>query len=266
MAAPTTLEKLFGLAGQTALVTGASGGIGRALAVGLAGAGAVVGVHGRQVTELEATRTAIEAAGGRAVVLPAELADVDACRRLIAQAHEALGRLDVLVNCAGMNRRKPIGEVTEDDFDTIVNVNLRSLFFLSQAAHPLMRAQGGGKIIQIASLTSTHALGTTAVYGATKGAVAQLTKTMAVEWAKDNIQVNALAPGFVLTPLTAGPLWGDETRRAWLLGRCPMRRPAEPEEMVATCLLLAGPGSSYLTGQLITVDGGVLAGGSWEPD
>lgn len=258
------LEAMFSLKGRTALVTGASGGIGRALAVGLAQAGAVVGVHGRKVEELEETRRQIEQVGGKAVLLPAELADVDACRKLIVDAHAALGRLDVLVNCAGMNRRKPVAQVTQDDFDTIVNVNLRSLYFLSQAAQPIMKEQGGGKIIQVASLTSSTALASTSVYGATKAAVAQLTKTMAVEWAKDNIQVNALAPGFILTALTEKPLWGDQKKRTWMLGRIPAKRPGKPEEMVATVLLMAGAGSSYLTGQMITVDGGALAGGSWD--
>lgn len=259
------IEELFGLEGRTALVTGASGGIGRALAIGLAGAGVVVGVHGRQQGELDETRRLIEQAGGRALVFPADLSDVAACRKLIADAHLALGgRLDILVNCAGMNRRKPIEQVTEDDYDTIMAVNLRSLYFLSQAAYPLMKSQGGGKIIQVASLTSFIALGTTSVYGATKAAVAQLAKTQAVEWAKDNIQVNCLAPGFIRTPLTDKSLWQDEPKRRWLLGRIPMRRPGEPNEMVAAVLLMAGPGSSYLTGQTIAVDGGVLAGGSWE--
>ena len=256
--------KYFTLEGRSALVTGASGGIGRALAVGLAGAGAAVAVHGRSVGQLEETSRLIEAQGGRAVALTAELNDHNQCNRLIGEAHRALGHLDILVNCAGMNRRKLITAVSEDDFDTIVNVNLRSLYFLSQAAHPIMKAHGRGKIIHIASLTSAIALGGTSVYGLTKAAVSQLAKTQAVEWAKDNIQVNCLAPGFVVTPLTEESLWGDEAKRKWLLGRIPAKRPGTPDDMVATLLLLTGAGSAYLTGQTITVDGGVLAGGSWE--
>jgi len=258
------LEALFSLENRAALVTGASGGIGRALAVGLAGAGAVVGLHGRSTEELAATLRLVEAAGGQGHVLPAELTDLDACRELVARAASAMGRLDILVNCAGMNRRKPIADVAADDFETIVKVNLRAPYFLSQAAHPIMRRQGGGRIIHVASLTSAMALGTTSVYGMTKAALAQLAKTQAVEWARDNIQVNALAPGFMVTPLTERSLWGDARKRAWLLARIPAGRPGRPEELVATALLLAGPGSAYLSGQMIAVDGGVLAGGSWE--
>ena len=258
------LKEMFGLEGRAALVTGASGGIGRELALGLAAAGAVVGISGHSREQLEQTRLAIEAAGGRAVSLPAELGGVQSCLKLVSGAKAALGRLDVLVNCAGMNRRKAIEQVTEEDFETIVNVNVRAVYFLSQAAHAIMREQGGGKIIHVASLTSSIALGNTSVYGLAKAALAQLAKTQAVEWAKDNIQVNCLAPGFVLTPLTEKPLWGDAKKREWLLGRIPARRPGTPHEMVAPVLLMAGAGSSYLTGQMITVDGGVLAGGSWD--
>ncbi len=260
------IHRLFSLEGKTALVTGASGGIGRALAIALAEAGATVGLHGVRVAQLEKVRDDIEGSGGRALVLPAELSDLGACRDLISRAYAALGRLDVLINCAGMNRRKPIDAVTEDDFDTIVAVNLRSLFFLSQAAHPIMQAQGGGKIVNVGSITSFLGLGSLSVYGVTKAAVAQLTRTMAVEWARDNIQVNCLVPGFILTPLTETPLWGDPWKRQWLLDRIPARRPGKPEDLVGAVLLLASDASSYLTGQTITVDGGFLAGGSWLRD
>lgn len=267
MPEPTdTFQALFSLTGRTVLVTGAGGGIGRALALGMAGAGARVGIHDVAPERLEETQRAVIAAEGQAVPLLAELGEVESCRRLIRDAHTALGRLDVLVNCAGMNRRAPIAAVTEEDYEAIMAVNLRSIFFLSQAAHPIMRQQGGGKIINIGSLSAFLALGTVSVYGMTKGAVAQLTRTMAVEWAKDNIQVNCVAPGFMLTPLTETSLWGDEKKRRWLLGRIPMRRPGRPDELVGTALLLASQASSYLTGQTITVDGGVLAGGSWEEE
>jgi 2-deoxy-D-gluconate 3-dehydrogenase len=259
-----TLQSLFGLDGKAALVTGASGGIGRELAIGLAAAGASVAVHGRDLEDLEQTRAAIAEAGGKAVVLPADLIDVAACQSLVESTRSQLGRLDMLVNCAGMNRRKPAAEVSADDFDAIVAVNLRSLFFLSQAAHAVMKPQGGGKIVHVASLTSFIGLGTTSVYGATKAAVAQLAKTQAVEWARDNVQVNCLAPGFIRTPLTDASLWSDDRKRAWLLGRIPAKRPGEPRDMVAALLLLCAPGAAYLTGQTIAVDGGVLAGGSWD--
>jgi NAD(P)-dependent dehydrogenase (short-subunit alcohol dehydrogenase family) len=257
------LDRLFSLRGKAALVTGASGGLGRVLAVALAEAGAAVGVHGSTAAKVDVTRRAVEKAGGQAVALAADLRDTASCGRLVSEAHRALGRLDILLNCAGMNRRKPIHAVTDEDFDTITAVNLRSLFFLCQAAHPLLRAQGGGKIINIGSITSTDGLGGVAVYGATKAAVAQLSRTMALEWARDNIQVNCLAPGFLLTPLTEAGLWGDAHRKQWLLERIPAQRPGQPEDLIGATLLLASNASAYLTGQIINVDGGYLAGASW---
>jgi NAD(P)-dependent dehydrogenase (short-subunit alcohol dehydrogenase family) len=260
------LDRLFALSTKTVLITGATGGIGEALAVGFAQAGATVGVNSRSLEKAAATCQAIEAAGGKAVRLPADITTVDACRQLIADAHAALGRLDILVNCAGMNRRKPVTAVTEDDWETIMAVNLRSAYFLCQAAHPLMKAQGGGKIINIGSINTSYGLDGVSVYGATKAGMAQMTRVMAVEWAPDNIQVNLLSPGFIMTPLTEEGLWKNEHRSRWLHARIPMRRPGEPEELVGAALLLAAPAASYMTGAAITVDGGFLAGGSWDRD
>jgi len=259
------LEQLFSLTGKTALITGAGGGIGRVLAVALAEAGAVVGLHDLSEAQLVESRRLVEAVGGRAVTLTADLNDVEACRKLMAETHAGLGRLDILINCASMNRRKPIAEVTQDDFDTIMAVNLRSLYFLSQAAQPIMRDQGGGKIVNIGSLNIFYGLAGVSVYGSSKAAVAQVTRVMAVEWAQDNIQVNCVAPGFMDTPLSA-PVWADEYKAEWLRGRIPMQRPGQPEELVGAVLLLASPASAYLTGQTLIVDGGVLAGGSWEQE
>jgi gluconate 5-dehydrogenase len=257
------LQRLFSLEGKSALITGASGGIGSALAVAFAEAGATVALNGVTAEKLERTRSRIETAGGKAVVFKQDINRVESCRKLIESAQERLGRLDILVNCAGVNRRKPILEVTEEDYDTITGVNLKSLFFLCQAAHKLMRQQGGGKIINIGSVTSTDGLGGVSVYGLTKAGVAQLTRTMALEWAKDNIQVNCLAPGFILTPLTEVGLWGDAHRKEWLTERIPAARPGRPEELVGAALLLGSNASSYMTGHILNVDGGYLAGGSW---
>ena len=259
------LERLFSLRGKVALVTGASGGIGRALAVGLAQAGAVVAIQGRKPEELEQTRRQIEAAGAKALPFAADLRDIDPNWKLVEDVHRATGRLDVLVNCAGMNRRAPLAEATADDFDTIVAVNLRSAMLLCQAAYPIMKAAGGGKVINIGSLTSDWGLGGVGVYGMSKMGMYSLTRTLAVEWARDNIQVNCIAPGFIMTPLTEKGLWGDPVRRKWILDRVPARRPGEPKDLVAMTLLLASRGSDFLTGQLIAVDGGFLAGGWWEP-
>jgi NAD(P)-dependent dehydrogenase (short-subunit alcohol dehydrogenase family) len=258
------LHRLFSLEGKVALVTGAGGGIGRTLAMALAEAGATVGLHDRESAMTDEVKGEIESAGGKAFQFSADLVDVEACARLIVEAHSSTGRLDVLVNCAAMNRRKPIDEVTPGDFDAIVAVNLRSVYFLSQQAHRLMKAQSGGKIIHIGSINSFYSLDGVSVYGLTKGALAQLTRAMAVEWAKDNVQVNCIAPGFMRTPLSA-PVWADAHRAAWLTERIPMRRPGEPEELAGMVLLMASNASTYLTGATVNVDGGVLAGGSWNP-
>jgi gluconate 5-dehydrogenase len=186
-------QRLFSLHGKAVLITGASGGIGSALAAAFAEAGATVALNGLTAEKLEAAKRNIDAAGGTAVILRQDIQTVESCRDLIASAQAKLGRLDILVNCAGVNRRKPISQITEDDYDTITQINLRSVFFLCQAAQPVMQQQGGGKIINIGSVTSTDGLGGVSVYGITKSGVAQLTKTMALEWAKDNIQVNCLA-------------------------------------------------------------------------
>lgn len=261
---PPFLQRLFSLTGKCALITGASGGIGSALAVALAQAGAVVGVHGRAAEKVAETCRAIQDRGGEAHGFTIELSDVSANRQLVADAVATLGRLDILVNCAGMNRRKPLVEVTEDDYETIMAVNLRGVFFLCQAVHPVMQSQGGGKIININSLNSVYGLGTIAVYGASKAGLAQITRVMAVEWAKDNIQVNGLIPGFIRTPLTEQALWGTPHRAEWLQDRIPMRRAGEPADLIGAALLLASPASNYMTGTTILVDGGFLAGGSWE--
>ncbi len=259
------LERLFSLKGKAALLTGAGGGIGHALATALAGAGASVAIHARKKEKLADLEKSIAREGGKAVSLTAELGDLGEARELVQKAHAAFGRLDILINCAATNRRKPVAEVTEDDWDSIMAVDLKSLYFMSQAAHALMKPQGSGKIIHIGSINSHFALGSVSVYGAAKGAVAQLTKVMAVEWAQDNIQVNCVIPGFVATSLSR-PIWDDPFKASWLRTRIPARRPATPEELVGPVLLLAAPASSYITGTAIIVDGGVLAGGWWEPD
>lgn len=257
-------QRLFSLEGKSALITGASSGLGRAMALAFAEAGASVGIHGRDRDRVEATCAEIRRAGGNAAPLLADVREVSDCRRLIEDAHAALGRLDILVNNAGMNRRKPIADVTEEDYETITNVNLRSVYFLSQAAHATMRAQGSGKVIHVGSITSYWGLGEVSVYGLTKSALVQFTKVSAVEWARDNVQVNCLIPGFYRTPLTEAGLWQHEQRSGWLLDRIPAGRAGEPEELVGAALLLASPASDYMTGSTVTVDGGFLAGGWWD--
>jgi NAD(P)-dependent dehydrogenase (short-subunit alcohol dehydrogenase family) len=162
-----------------------------------------------------------------------------------------------------MNRRKPILDVTLEDYEKIMNVHLRGAFFLSQAVAPIMAQRGGGKIINIGSATIRAGVADVSVYGAAKAGMDALTRTMAVEWAEHNIQVNTLAPGFIMTELTKDGVWANERRSKWLLDRIPMKRPGLPEEMAGVALLLASQASSYLTGQTIHIDGGFSAGSKW---
>ncbi|MCE7990230.1 MAG: SDR family oxidoreductase [Caldilinea sp. CFX5] len=261
----TIFQRLFSLAGKVALITGAGGGIGRVLAGALAEAGADVALHDLTPEPLLAVKTTVETTGRRALPVTADLRDVTACRQLISNVQSELGRLDILINCAATNRRKPIAAVTEDDFEAILSVNVKSIYFLCQAVQSVMTAQGGGKIINIGSINSLYGLDTVSVYGLTKGALSQMTRVMAVEWAGHNIQVNCIAPGFMWTPLSQ-PVWADEKRATWLRSRIPTRRPGQPEELVGAVLLLSSAASSYITGQTLVVDGGFLAGGSWEKD
>jgi NAD(P)-dependent dehydrogenase (short-subunit alcohol dehydrogenase family) len=261
----TLLEKLFSLNGKTALVTGSSSGIGQAQAIALAEAGATVAIHGTSEEKIADTLQQIAAVGGKAIALPQRLdGDAAGCAQLVQSAAAQLGRLDILINCAGMNRRKVVLDVTEDDYDTIMSVNLKSLYFISQAAAEVMKAQGhGGKVLHIGSLTSFRGMGMLSVYGATKAATARLAEHMAVEWAKYNIQVNCLAPGFIETPLTAKGLFADPVRREWILDRVPAKRPGYPSDLIGATLFLCSPASDFVTGQTLAVDGGFLTGGGW---
>lgn len=252
---------LFDLGGRVAIVTGAGGGLGAALAAGLAAAGAEVLLtdHPRaDLSELEAT---IAAAGGSASGFACDLTDEDAPRAIVAAALDRHGRVDVLVNNAGVNRRERIFDVQRESWDLIAALNLRVPFELSREA---ARAMGeGGAIVHVGSLNNAIGLAGVSVYGAHKAGICQLAKSMAVEWAARGIRVNALCPGFMLTPLSK-PLWDDERRGGWILERSPLRRPGYPEELVGTLLLLASDAGSFITGQTFYVDGGWLAGTPWD--
>jgi NAD(P)-dependent dehydrogenase (short-subunit alcohol dehydrogenase family) len=261
------LGDLFSLTGRKALVTGSSSGIGQAQAVALAEAGAQVVVHGTDAGKIERTRELIAGVGGVSHALAAPLdGNRASCHRVVADAAERMGGLDILINCAGTNRRKRIEDVEEDDWESILRVNLDSLFWLSQAACAQMREGGGGKLLHVGSLTTFRGLGMLGPYGATKAAVGLLTQTMAVEWARYNIQVNCLAPGFIETPLTAQGLFGDQVRRRWIHERVPARRPGYPSDLVGATVFLCSPASDFVTGQTLAVDGGFLTGGSWEQE
>lgn len=254
--------QLFSLHGSVALVTGASGGIGGELARVLAYAGARVAVSGRAAPRLEQLASEIDAAGGSAATFVADLGRPESIEPLVGAVRERFGSIDILVNCAGANQRMPIDDISPEVYDRLMAVNLRSPFFLSQLVARDMALAGRGKIVNIGSLTSQIGLGDVSVYGMTKSALAQLTKTMAVEWAAHNIQVNCLCPGFIATELTE-PLWQNQRRRDWMIDRLPNKRPGRPADLAGMALLLASPASDYITGQTIFVDGGFTAGSPW---
>lgn len=264
---PTRLkgwQERFSVQGRVALVTGAGGGIGRALAWSLAQGGATVAGHDRRIGDLAPARDLLESSGLSMTEHEADLVSVDACQRLIADVHARHGRLDVLVNCAGTNTRAPIEDVDVATFERIVGVDLRAPYFLSQAAYGLMREQGGGSIVNIGSINTFFALATVSVYGLSKAGLSQFTRAAAVEWAPHAVRVNCIAPGFIHTPINAEAVWADEGRRGWLLNRVPMDRPGQPDDLVGALLFLASDASAFITGQTIVVDGGFLAGGSWD--
>ena len=259
--------ELYSLAGRVAIVTGATGGLGRWFAAGLGAAGARVLVTDLEQEPVDELVTLLAGAGVEAAGVAVDLADDDAPQRLVAAAVDKLGGVHVLVNNAAVNRRMPILEMDRDSWDWITRIDLRLPYFLSQAAARRMIAQGeGGSIVSISSLNALYALEQISVYGPAKAGLSQLTKVMALEWAEHGIRANAIAPGFMDTPLAA-PVWADDDMRRWILNRVPAERPGLPRELVGACLLLASDAGSFLTGQTLHVDGGASAGGRWfHPD
>ena len=246
----------FDLTGRRALVTGANTGIGQAIAVALAEAGADIALAGRSAPD--ETLALIRAAGRTAVDLRADLSSIVPVKALIDDAAEALGGLDILVNNAGIIRRNDLADFTESDWDAVVDTNLKTLFFLSQAAARLMTAQGAGKIINIASLLSFQGGIRVPSYTAAKSGVAGLTKAMANELAPAGVQVNAIAPGYIATNNTAA-LQADETRNRQIMERIPAGRWGSPADIAGAAVFLASGASDYVTGHILGVDGGWLA-------
>ncbi|GMG85150.1 SDR family oxidoreductase [Paralimibaculum aggregatum] len=254
MTAPA-LSELFGVEGRVACVTGASSGIGRALATALAGAGArVVGIARRR-DALEAW--AAEAAGETAV-LAADLADPAAAGAVAAEAAAPFGPPQILVNAAGINLREPADAVTLDGWRLTLDLHLSVPFFLAQALVPGMRAAGWGRILNLASLQTTRAMPNGIAYGTAKGGVGQLTRAMAEAWSKDGITANALAPGFFPTELT-GPVFADEALAARNAAQTCIGRNGKLADLVGPALFLCSEASGYVTGQVLNVDGGYTA-------
>jgi 2-deoxy-D-gluconate 3-dehydrogenase len=247
----------FKLDGRIALVTGASRGLGQAIAVGLAEAGADLALV--DLLPLDETRAKIEMLGRKAVAINADLSTPKCVEPIVATTVEAFGKIDILVNNAGIIRRAPLTEFTEKDWDDVININQKTLFFLSQAVAKIMIEKGqGGKIINIASLLSFQGGILVPSYTASKSAVMGLTRLMANELAAHRINVNAIAPGYMATDNTA-PLRADPKRSKEILDRIPARRWGQPQDLQGVAVFLASAASDYLQGYTIAVDGGWLA-------
>lgn len=251
--------KMFDLEGKVAIVTGAGRGIGKAIALGLAEAGADVGLVSRTLSELEAVAEQIEALGRRAGAVASDLTETDRIEPFVEELREELGGVDILVNNAGMNIPQEALDVTVEAWDQIMDINLKASFFLSQAVGRVMIGQGrGGRIINISSQTGSVALLKRAAYCASKAGLNLVTKVLALEWASHGILVNAVAPTFIETELSKGFL-ADPQFREYALAKNLFKKIGTPEDVVGAVIYLASPASSLVTGHVLLVDAGWTA-------
>jgi 2-deoxy-D-gluconate 3-dehydrogenase len=248
----------FDLNGKVALVTGGNGGIGLGMAQGLAQAGATVVIAGR---DRDKNVAALKALGGKAQAVQGDLKDEKSCRRIVDEAADKAGRLDILVNNAGMNIRKAPQELPFESWREVLAVNLDSAFVCSQAAWPHMKKAGAGKVINTGSMMSIFGAAYLAAYAASKGGIMQLTKALATAWAKDNIQVNAVLPGWIDTNMTQRARVELQGLNERVLSRTPAGRWGGPADMAGIAVFLASPASDFITGTAIPVDGGYSAQG-----
>lgn len=243
----------FDLKGKVALVTGGNGGIGLGIAKGLARAGADVAIAGRNTAK---NADAAKALGGRTIGIAADVNDPAQVKRMVANTVSAFGGLDILVTNAGINIRKPPQDYAVDEWRQVIDTNLNSVFACCQAAYPEMKRRGGGKIVTIGSMTSIFGLALGSAYASTKGAVVQLTKSLAIAWAKDNIQVNSILPGWIDTDLTRGARQQIPGLNERILQGTPAGRWGEPADLAGTAVFFCGRGSDFVTGTALPVDGG----------
>lgn len=253
------LPALFSLEGRVALVTGGNSGLGKAIALALAEAGAHVVLLARDRERLEETAGSIEALGRSAAWFDCDLADRSALNDAAGRATKPFGAPDILVNAAGVNRRPPLSQLTSDDWDVTLRLNLDTPHFLAQALAPAMIARGWGRIINLASLQSIRSFNNSGAYGVSKAGVAQLTRVQAEAWSGKGINANAIAPGFFRTPLTRA-VFDDPQRAAALAARTMIGRNGELDDVRGLAVFLASRASDYLTGQVIFLDGGFSAG------
>jgi 2-deoxy-D-gluconate 3-dehydrogenase len=243
----------FDLQGKTALVTGGNGGIGLGIAKGLAQAGAQVAIAGRNEAK---NKTALQALGAEAIAVSGDVNDAAAVKRMVAETVKAFGGLDILVANAGINIRKPPQDYTLEEWHRIMDTNLTSVFACCQAAYPEMQRRGGGKIVTIGSMTSLFGFDVGPVYAASKGAVVQLTRSLAAAWAKDSIQVNSILPGFIDTELTRNLRRNFPEAHERVIARTPARRWGEPADLAGTAVFFCSRASDFVTGTALPVDGG----------
>ena len=247
---------MFDLKGRVALVTGGNGGIGLGMARGLAEAGAAIAIAGRNQAKSEAAAAELAKLGVKTAVLTADVTDEAQCRQMVDDTVARLGRLDILINNAGINIRKAPQDLTMAEWKEVMDTNLSSVFTCSQAVYPVMKQAGGGKIINIGSMLSIFGAGFATAYGASKGGVVQLTKGLASGWAKDNIQVNAVLPGWIDTDLTRSAREQIKGLNTMVLMRTPAGRWGQPPDLAGVAVFLAASASDFITGAAIPVDGG----------
>ncbi len=248
--------KLFDLTGRVAIVTGGNGGIGLGMARGMAEAGATIVVAGRNREKSAGAVQALEAAGGKAIAVEVDVLKPDSCRAMVETAVERFGRLDILVNNAGTNIRKQPQDYALEEWHLVLETNLTSAFVSAQAAYPAMKQAGGGKIVNIGSMMSIFGASFAAPYASSKGGIVQLTKALAAAWAKDNIQVNAVLPGWIDTDLTQQARKDVEGLHQKVLDRTPAGRWGLPEDHAGVAVFLASAASDFVTGTAIPIDGG----------
>ncbi|MFZ5783637.1 MAG: SDR family NAD(P)-dependent oxidoreductase [Pseudomonadota bacterium] len=248
--------QLFDLSDRIAVITGGNGGIGLGMALGMAAAGATIIVAGRDAAKNADAVRRIEAGGGTATAIAVDVLEEKSCRALIATTIERHGRMDILVNNAGINIRKQPEEYTLEEWHKVLDSNLTSAFLCSHAAYPEMKKAGRGKIINIGSMMSIFGAPFATAYAASKGGIVQMTKAMATAWAKDNIQVNAVLPGWIDTALTRRAREQIPQLHDSVLRRTPAGRWGEPGDFAGIAVFLAAPASDFVTGAALPVDGG----------
>jgi NAD(P)-dependent dehydrogenase (short-subunit alcohol dehydrogenase family) len=248
-------RQLFDLSGRAALVTGASKGLGKSIALALAAAGADVALYARNRDDLEAVKASVEALGRRAEIFCVDVLDKALIDENVKATLEAFGHIDVLVNNAGVNVRKPVLELSAEEWDLVIDTNLKAYFLMAQAVVPHMLSRGYGKVINMASILGAVALPSQLAYASSKGGVMQMTKVMALEWAQQGVQVNAIGPTYFETPLVA-QLRNDPERYRFIVERTPMGRWGQPDELAGVVIFLASKASDFITGQTIFIDGG----------